>query len=220
MCFDAKLSIATLVVGTLINAFNIFYFKDPTITAASLLWEWVLLMQLFDGIAWLNQPSPNAHGAASGCNKANKFAAKGAMIANVLQPVVLAILFFALQSDKISDTNKVLSAIITLIYLVWAIYVTNKIPEVTCLKNEGNCSNLGYSWWTNFEGSASVYIFTLASLILLMPRPLDFAIMQLAYITFTFIVSSWLYSCGIASVWCLFSAFAPALITLWKLNSI
>lgn len=211
MCFSAGVSFLTLAIGTIFNVFNIFYFQDPTITATSLLWQWVLLMQLFDGIAWLNPPN-----ASGECNTANKFAAKSAMIANVLQPVVLALAFFALQSDKISPTNKILAASLTLIYLVWALYVSNKIPEVTCLKQEPGCSNLGYKWWTDFEGSASVYMFVLAFLILLMARPLDFAIMQLAFITLTFMVSAFVYSCGVASVWCLFSAFAPLLITLWK----
>lgn len=212
MCFSARVSFLTLGIGTVFNLYNIFHFQDPTITATSILWQWVLLMQLFDGIAWLNPPTADGE-----CNTANRFAAKGAFIANLLQPVVLALAFFALQSDKISPNNKILASSLTLIYLVWSLYVSNKIPEVTCLKQANDCDNLNYSWWNQFPGSASVYMFVLMFLILLMARPLDFAVMQLSFITLTFIVSALVYSCATASIWCLFSAFAPILITMWKL---
>lgn len=211
MCFSAPVSWVTLIIGTIFNIFNIFYFKNATITATSILWQWVLLMQLFDAIGWMNQPEKGP--GSNECNTVNKIAANGAYLANVTQPIVLALAFFALQSDLISQQNKIAGAIVTLVYILWLVYSSNKIDEIKCLRPNTGCSNLAYSWWEQFPGSASVYIGALALLILLLARPMKFALMQLTFITLTFIISSYVYKCGsLPSVWCALSAMAPLLV--------
>ena len=218
MCFNAPISWMTLIIGTIFNIFNIFYFNNATITATSLLWQWVLLMQLFDAIGWMNQPAGGP--GSNNCNSTNKFVANGAFLANVTQPIVLALLFFALQGDLISQENKILAASVTLIYTLWLVYSSNQIDEVNCLRPNTGCSNLAYSWWEQFPGSASMYMLALVLLILLLARPMKFALMQLTYITLTFIISSYVYKCGgVPSVWCALAGLAPVLVgPMWYLS--
>ena len=218
MCWNAETSIITLVIGTILNVWNITYYKHPTITAISILWQYVLLMQLFEAVAWMNQP-----GNGKTCNNANKYAAKGAYLANVTQPIVFAVIMFAMQGHKGNDeshldqTTKIIAACVLMGYTLWLLYATNKAPEVDCLKPETECGNLTFTWWQHFEGNAMVYMVALISLILLMVKPFKFAAMQLSYIVATFLISAYFYSCGVGSVWCWFAAFAPLLVgPMWE----
>lgn len=215
MCLDTKTSIITLTIGTVLNIWNIYRYRhEPTIIAISLLWQWVLLMQLFEAIAWQNQPGKNGI-----CNSTNTMVAKLAYLANVSQPIILGIVMFTLTSSNITLQNKILSSVVLISYILWLLYATNKAPEVKCLTptSEISCQNLYYNWWGNFPGNAMIYMITLVSLILLMVRPLNFAMMQLSYIILTFVVSAIFYSCGIGSIWCLLAAFSPILVgPMWE----
>ena len=212
MCWDARTSWATFVIGTIFNIWNIWYYKNDTITAISLLWEWVLLMQFFEAFAWNNQPTGDEK-----CNSTNTWAAKGAYLANVTQPIMFALTMFALQSDKMSSQSKIMAAVVVFMYILWLLYATNVAPEVVCLKPADKCGNLTYTWWQQFPGNAGMYLISLALLILIMTRPIEFAMMQLAYIAVTFVGSAYFYSCGIGSVWCWFAAFAPLLVgPMWE----
>lgn len=215
MCWDSQTSIITFVIGTILNIWNIWHYKNATITAISLLWEWVLLMQIFDAFAWNNQPSGGK------CNTANKWAAKGAFLANVSQPIMFALVMFALTSDQMSVANKSAAAVVIMTYILWLLYATNYAPEVTCLTPKDDCRNLTYTWWQHFPGNASVYLVTLATLILIMVKPIKFASLQLSYIVATFIGSAYFYSCGVGSVWCWFAAFAPLLVgPMWEAGKV
>lgn len=212
MCWDARTSWVTLILGTLLNIWNVWRYKNPTIIAVSVLWEWVLLMQFFEAFAWNNQPKDGGI-----CNATNKWAAKGAYLANVSQPIVLALTMFALTGDKIGTDAKIAAAVIIMMYILWLLYAVNYAPEVTCLTPQDDCGNLTYTWWHQFPGSANFYMFALILLILLMVKPLKFALMQLVYIVVTFVGSAYFYSCGVGSVWCWFAAFAPLLVgPMWE----
>jgi len=212
MCLDAQTSIITLVIGTVFNIWNVLHYKDPSITAVSILWQWVLLMQAWEALTWLNQPEKGEK-----CNPMNTFAAKGAYLSNVTQPIVLALVVFAINSESITDQGKIAAAVIIFMYILWLLYAANKAPEVECLKPGKDCRNLTYTWWKDFPLGASVYMASLFFLIIILIKPLKFALMQLAYIIITFIVSAYFYSCGIGSVWCLLAAFAPILVgPMWE----
>ena len=87
MCWNEKVSWATFIIGTLLNIFNIVYFRDTTLTLVSLAVQWLLLMQLFEALAWRDQ----------NCGKLNNFATNGALIANITQPLMVCMLFITLQ---------------------------------------------------------------------------------------------------------------------------
>jgi hypothetical protein len=206
MCLNAKTSIITFILGTLFNIWNINRYRNSSVLAVSLVWEYVLLMQVFEAFAWTNQPGKDGK-----CNSTNTLTAKGAYLANVTQPIVLALVMFSIQGNAIETSNKIFSAVVVLLYIMWLLYSTNAAPEVKCLQPVDKCGNLAYTWWSQYPGNASVYLVTLSALILAMCKPFKFALMQLAYITVTFLGSARFYSCGLGSVWCWFAAFAPLL---------
>ena len=106
MCLDTKTSIITLVIGTLLNIWNITHYNNTTITVVSILWQWILLMQVFEAFAWQNQPTTSGE-----CNNVNKWATKGAYLANITQPIVLAIVLFVLKGDSLSQNSKIIADI-------------------------------------------------------------------------------------------------------------
>ena len=198
MCIDFETSVLTLTLGTVFNIRNIIKYDNLQITAVSLGWQYVLLMQLFDAIAWKTTNESTY----------NTFAAKSAFVTNISHPIVVGVLFLALlQNDKI---NKYAGAAITIAYTAWAIYKANKINEIKYLNTGTNCDHLVYNWWDDFgKGSAYFYIASVILLVLLLLKPFNFALMQAGYILITLIISTYIYSCGTASMWCWFAAFAP-----------
>ena len=213
MCLDTKTSIITLIVGTVLNIWNIMHYKDATITAVSILWQWVLLMQLFEAFVWQNQPSNGLQSKPLDCNNTNKWATKGAYLANITQPIVFAIVLFVIKGDTLSQEAKIAAGSILTGYILWLLYASNKIPEVNCLTPNNKCHNLTYYWWNQFPGNAFVYLAALILLILIMVKPINFAVMQLSYILVTLWVSTMFYSCGSpGSMWCWLAAFAPLLV--------
>jgi len=208
MCLDVKTSLLTFIIGTALNTWNITYYKNNTIIAVSILWQWVLSMQLFEAYAWYNQKSPLQM----------QWAAKGAYLANITQPIVFAIVMFVLKSDELSLQTKITAGGVLTGYILWLLYASNKIPEVKQLIPTNDCNNLTYTWWNQFPGNAYIYIITLVCLILLMLKPFNFALMQLSYILLALILSMIYYSCGSpGSMWCLLAAFAPLLVgPMWE----
>lgn len=212
MCWDEKTSLLTFVIGTSFNIYNILHYKNTTITIISLLWQWVLFMQVFEYFAWKNQPKNGK------CNQTNKTSAKFAYIANMTQPIILGLLFLAFQKG-LSTENKVLAITVIMSYIGWVLYAANKAPEVSCLKKSDNCRNLNYSWWNDYLFGAGPYMIALFSLIFLLVKPFKFAVIQALFISISLLVSMKFYSCGTASMWCWIAAFAPLLVgPMWKMS--
>lgn len=199
MCWDEKTSWTTLLIGTAFNLFNIFYFREPIIIVISLLWQWVLMMQLFEALAWRDYKS------SQGCK--NSLPAQGALIANLTQPIILALSLIIIT--PVSLTNKVLAGMAVFGYICWVLYGLNQTENFTCLKPADGCDHLDLVWWKKLPGGAVPYLITLFAVIYLLMRPVDLAAFEAAYIFGTLIISSIFYSCGTGSMWCWFAAFAP-----------
>lgn len=222
MCFDTTTSLTTFAIGTTANVWNVSYYDAPIVRVVSLLWQWVLTMQLADAVAWQTQPK---NGEV--CSTTNNYASKLAFLFNVTQPIILIVLLMSLdlESMGVSKAAKNTALGILMVYVMWLLYVSNKIPEVQCLVPGGTsiddpsmrsgtseaekCDHLTYDWWSRFPGSVSMYWLTLAVGVLLLIKPTSFALAQMAYITATFLISLKWYRCGTGSVWCWFAAFAP-----------
>jgi hypothetical protein len=100
----------TLAIGTLLNIFNIVYFRDTTLTLVSIGIQWLLLMQLFEALAWRDQE----------CGSLNKFATNGALIANVTQPLIVCMLFLTFSSA--SQGCKIAALSIAMAYISYVLY--------------------------------------------------------------------------------------------------
>ena len=201
MCWNEKVSWTTFVLGTLFNIFNILYFKNITMTLLSIAIEWLLLMQLFEALAWRDQQ----------CGTLNRFATNGALIANLTQPIMLCMLFITFSSA--AQELKLMSLAIAFGYICYVLYTLNKTDKYTCLRPSESCTHLDLYWWKNTSGI--IYTITLLSIMLLLIRPMPLAVVVSGYIGFTLLASLLFYSCGAGSMWCWFTSMAPIVFGLY-----
>ena len=134
MCFNEKVSFATLGIGTILNAIIITYFRSRLATSAALIWQFVLFMQLFEGITWIGMKKNKL--------KLQEIGMKGAYVSNVLQPVV-AFLVIALLTKQPSWYIAIITSLV-LAYLSYLLFVKNVNLKIN---KEKNCKHLVYQWW-------------------------------------------------------------------------
>lgn len=202
MCWNEQVSWGTFIVGTIFNILIAWYFDESIITLLCALFQWVIMMQFFEAIAWRNQPSKQG---ANPC--LNKFAAVGGLIFNLTQPIILALGLILFTT--VSMVNKVIAMCIVFLYICWIILALNSTKEFDHLTPSEGCRHLDLYWWHSVPYGAIPYIITLFSVILLLIQPVDLAWFEAVYIALTLILSAWLYSCGTGSVWCFFAVGAP-----------
>lgn len=207
MCFDERTSWITFVLGATFCVFNIVYFKNVSVTIVSVLFLFTLLMQLFEGLAWRTQNAKTS--------RLHFWATQGALIANVMQPIVVGLLCLAL----LGGTTRVRTFAILLMgaYMMWLIWNLNNSPAFTVLTPKEGCTHLNLAWWDSFSknmkgiNGALPYLVCLIGVIVLLLRPMDLMIFELAIILITLLISSVFYSCGVGSMWCWLVASAPLL---------
>lgn len=204
MCWSESVSWFTFILGSLFNFLVAWYFQEEIITVICVLWEWVILMQFFEAIAWRTQPIQETTVALG-----NRFAGIGAMIANLTQPIILGLGLICFT--KVSIINKVIAMMVVFAYICWMIYALNESPRVNYLRPETTCHHLNYTWWNSFPLTAIPYMLTLISLIFLLLRPIDLAWFEVLYIVVTVIISLMFYTCSnsMGSIWCWFAVAAP-----------
>lgn len=201
MCWSEEVSWATLILGSLFNIFNIYYFRDTTVILVSIAIQWLLLMQLFEALAWRDQ----------NCGSLNKFATNGALIANITQPLFVCMLFIIFS--PVPQSYKLLALFIAFGYMCYALYILNITNEYTCLRPSKTCSHLDLYWWKNMNGF--IYCVTLFSIMLLLIRPFNLAVMLSGYIALTLLLSLMFYSCAAGSIWCWFTSVAPIFFAIY-----
>lgn len=151
-------------------------------------------MQLFDAIAWKTQS----------CDKTNQTVAKMAYIANIMQPIIIFMAFILIS--KVSMNFKILSTILIILYIIQLFYQSTDV-KIKCLIPTQECSHLEYNWWDNINYIG--YMIVLFSMFLFLVRSFALSMINLIYITITFIISAVIYKCGKASIWYWFAAFTP-----------
>ena len=195
MCFNAPVSISTFIVGLILNIAVMIRFPRKEVIAVSLCWSYVLLMQLFEAIIWTNQD----------CGRWNKFASIGAFIANISQPIFVAVCLMAtIQSAWY------LKLIISILLCGYIIYMaTAQYKTIDCTRPSKKCASLEYRWWDLV--SAWPYLILLLAAYLLLLRPLSFSVMQVGWILLTLLVAILTRKGAVGSMWCFLAAFAPVL---------
>ena len=194
MCFDFKTSITTLFIGTIFNIIGIMIYRNVEYLPYVIIWQWVLLMQVFDAIAWKTQ----------NCNKTNQQVAKFAYVANIMQPIIVFMSFILITN--VSMNFKLISTIVISLYTIQVFYQSTNV-EFKCLIPKKDCRHLNYNWWNNINIIG--YMIAVFTMFLFLSRPFALSIINLIYIIITLIISSTIYKCGVASIWCWFAAFAP-----------
>lgn len=202
MCWSEQVSWLTFCLGTLFNVLVAWYFNEAIITVICGLWEYIILIQLFEAIAWRNQPT-----SKDSIPAANQFAALGVMIDTISQPIALG--FGLICFTEIPYINKILAMGIIFLYICWIIYAVNSGPKVTHLTLTEGCTHLDYYWWSEYPMGCVPYLLALFSIIFLLLRPLDLAFFIAIYLIVTLVISAQIYTCGASSLWCWFGALAP-----------
>lgn len=196
MCWSENTSWVAFILGSLIN----FYFlqeylssKNDLLIAISFLWQWILLMQLFEAFIWKNQS----------CGNTNKNVSRLAYLANITQPILTFFALFLVVQNK-SELQKGLSIALIMFYILAIMKITSS-PECT-LAREGN---LHYSWWDGSKYSGPLYVLTLSLLFLILGYNNSLLMYHLLFILLALFLSMKFYKNAVASVWCFFVVIGP-----------
>lgn len=190
MCIDAKTSIVSFVVGSIINVSVMLSVNKKEVTQICLFWQWVLMMQLAEFLIWSDED----------CGIVNYVGTKMAMFFNLTQPIVLFFVFYYM-SDK-PKSHQLASIVVIMAYIGYMFQEMNSQKEYVCITKKGNCPSLNLAWWDE-KKTCFVYFATMGLLVLLLlnyTSPLT--LFTVIYSIVTLIVSSYVYSCGGPSMWC------------------
>ena len=213
MCINAQTSIASFLVGTIINGLVLSARPRADYFIVALMYEFVLCMQLFDFLAWKDNK----------CGPLNEFATKGAFMQNMLQPVVimLLLLYFTQVKSKIYKGVVNILLVIYIAYICYKLYYNKTPPAITCLQPTEKCKHLQYTWWKNIgEYPIFIYLIPIVISCVLLLSSLTFALIHSAYFILSFLISGLFYACGLPSMFCLFATGGPILNLLLMKNKI
>ncbi len=139
MCISEPVSWVTLAIGSILNILILIYLSripDPKIIIPIVLilgWQYALLMQIPDALAWRD---PSA-----------QYAGKLAFILNSTQPLVLFVLVvIALTKLGVSLLRLVPAIVALTVYSILTIKdsINRKDYDIT---PPNNCKHLAYRWW-------------------------------------------------------------------------
>ena len=193
MCLSERVSWTTLIIGTIINFACILYLlrinnKKTIIPIVLILgWQYALLMQIPDALAWRN---PNA-----------KYPGKLAYILNTTQPFIFIILVaIGLQKMNVPMTRLLPAILIGVIYGVLIIIETYKLNYFT-IEPLKSCRNLNYKWWDNLP--IVLYFLTLILSMLAVPY-LGYIVLNIVIFIGSILIAQKIVGieCNPGSLWC------------------
>ena len=199
MCWNKETSFLTLALGTVFNVLLFVSYPSPDVRILACTWQFVLMMQLFEGLSWfsreINYP------------ELSDFSTKGAFVFNVLQPVFVALLCICITGSSRVKCTLVTLSVMYLVALLYTVCTTSFTSPL--YGNSETCRHLQLYWWGHFPGSIFVLYMLLLACSCYSITPSHLGMAQFAYIVISLVVSSWLYPCTYGSIWCWFAAFAP-----------
>lgn len=192
MCISEEISITTLVLGSLINFYIIYYLSDKldnndslTCFMFVLTWQYALLMQIPDAIAWNNIKN----------GKSTETAGKLAAFLNLTQPIILLIGILFITNDY---NTLIPTFIVMLAYIINVVINMHKFQYDVEPGND--CHSLNYSWWNHV--SSNLYLLSMTILILSIKNTY-FKFYNIFIFYASLLISIYLnYSCNPGSFWC------------------
>lgn len=225
MCYSEEQSRKSFVIN-LITCYILYTYKDrPTYKILALFFGFVGIMQFFDIIFWTNQNIKDERQA-----KLNYVTTKIAMIANHLQPIVLALLIY-IFTGKLGKLSSIMVVIYTIITIFYSLLAYKNIKYTLIEKVSIRDTNdllfpypnddeirPSLKWEWNLQKNALiVYLIFLATLVLLSYENFKYPFnIVLAFINiFTFVLSAYYYKGqSLGRFWCKFAAWVPLLFIL------
>ena len=204
MCHNKETSLFTFLFGC-IGCILLFYFysSSNSIRVIAFLWGYVLLMQWFEWLIWMNQ---------SASESIQLSLTKGTMLSNLLQPVMVVILCILYLSNPSYNWFILGLLIIYISYMFVNLYYINPIFKIGITDT---CHHLQYEWWKYTNWEVIFYLLPIITSIMLYIKPISLAIFESSYILITLFISIWIYKCGVPSIWCWMAAFAPFITFLY-----
>lgn len=155
MCFSEKVSWLTLIIGTIINIISLIFLSkipNPRVIIPIMLiigWQYALLMQIPDALAWRDLKSP--------------YPGKLAFVLNTTQPLIaIMMVAFILHKLGVSLVRLAPAIIVCAVYIVYVLIEAFKTDYI--VKPRGSCHNLEYTWWDNIPYALYSLIMILAVL--------------------------------------------------------
>jgi len=221
MCIDAKTSITTFIIASILNCMVFTSTSNVNYLMMSGVYQFIIMIQLFDFMVWKDQK----------CGKLNKIGTRSIFTATLLQPIVIAniILLFTKVIDKYEILIVILIFIIYTAFLFNKLYFSKNYKTVTCLKPTDECSHLDYSWWKkplnedkvlNTGVAGILYSTGILLSVLLLVKTFKFAAIHAVYIIVSGLLGNILYSCGEPSMWCLMATGGPLLNYILMKNNV
>ena len=201
MCINREVSLIVFIVVTLMNIFNVIYFKfDTLVVLTSLILEYLALMQFIEFKVWQNPT----------CGKTNRYWSDIAMVANVSQPIMLFLIFILFTTA--SMWCRIVATIIAAFYFLYLLFAMLNTKS-KCIK--AGCGHLTYHWWTDLGGRGVLFYFiALIGIMFLICRPLAFAALVVAVLMVSLFICMNLgrvVNCktSVPSVWCISVSILP-----------
>lgn len=197
MCINEETSWTTLVIGTIVNI-SILVKLYPSISKNSynlktfiiiLLWQYALLMQIPDGLAW-NRINNNEDTTDVGYLAA---------FLNLTQPIICFILMALLIHLTTKDYMILIpGCIILILYIINIIFNLHKFKFD--VKPSENCNGLNYQWWEHIN---SIFYLLAIPVLLLSLNNLKLFTINIIIFFGSLLASILLtYGCNPGSLWC------------------
>ena len=193
MCLSEKVSWTTLIIGTIINFICIawlFHFNTKKIIIPIIIilgWQYALLMQIPDALAWRN---PN-----------EIYPGKLAYFLNITQPLIFIILIaIGLHTVNISIVRLIPAFLTVLIYGIFIIIDCYKRDNFDVVPNK-NCRNLNYRWWSDLP--TILYFASMILAILALPDK-GYVILNITIFIGSILITKRIVGnqCSPGSLWC------------------
>lgn len=193
MCWNAPASLASFIVGTIINISVLLYFKAPIITSICIIWQWILMMQISEYFVWKGKDKGQD-------NLQLTLGTKAALVFNITQPLVVFLCLMMISKVKMSF--KIVASVVILFYVSFMLLNLNNQKEYNALSPTPKCKHISLQWWEDIKNSGLIYILALMAIFLLLLRPYNVCLFITSYLIITLVISSVFYSCGYGSMWC------------------
>lgn len=210
MCYDPQTSINAFSIGV-VSALSLFVIgwksNDSECKALGIFFIFVALMQFWDYMFWTTDSG----------SETNKWATRGAIITNNIQPIILASLTYFIVG-KIAVESKYATMIYAILIIPYTMYCLRSVESTEL--SEHKIPN----WkWNHEKNSGLVYaLYVLAAGLVLFQNYSSLTgilcfVLIMANLIFSIV--KWSYEDSVGRYWCYLSAFSPIILSWSKMVS-
>jgi len=192
MCWSKEVSFLSLAVGTCFN--YILWSTYPAARQIAYFWQFILLMQLFEGLSWIGKSIRSPH--------LSFVATVGAFLFNVTQPLFSTAVMFSNMSTPIQYVAVVLCTVYT------GLVIKGSWNKKFLPLYSSTCRHLQLYWWSKWVDKSAYFLFCILFLISAITYP-TLGPFLVAFLFVTGALSANMYRCSYGGIWCWFAAFGP-----------